>query len=131
MKAVKSKETGAYFLRIVESHDDLLNDEKEENMPSLTPKDSEASRHQDRDNMSEGLNANWKEYYPDLIEEDGSGWQPSVNRRLNVRAGGERWPKEVLFVRKLPPITQPTMERDGQRRMNDAKALGTKYCCSR
>ena len=79
MKAVKSKETGAYFLRIVESHDDLLNDEKEENMPSLTPKDSEASRHQDRDNMSEGLNANWKEYYPDLIEEDGSGWRLGRN----------------------------------------------------
>ena len=32
-------------------------------------------------------------------------------------AGGKRWSKEVVFVRKLPPITQPTMEREGQRRM--------------
>ena len=32
-------------------------------------------------------------------------------------AGGKRWSKEVVFVRKLPPITQPLMEREGQRRM--------------
>ena len=32
-------------------------------------------------------------------------------------AGGKRWSKEVVIVRKLPPITQPTMEREGQRRM--------------
>ena len=32
-------------------------------------------------------------------------------------AGGKRWSKEVVFVRKLCPITQPTMEREGQRRM--------------
>ena len=32
-------------------------------------------------------------------------------------AGGKRWSKEVVIVRKLPPITQPTMERKGQRRM--------------
>ena len=129
--------------------------EPKEKKPNHYPKDSVASRHQDRDNMSEGLNANWKDYYPDLIEEEGSGWPPSVNRRLNVRApqkksmvvmprgknskpnaqahhvraenegviekaedaGGKRWSKEVVIVRKLPPITQPTMERKGQRRM--------------
>jgi hypothetical protein len=27
----------------------------------------------------------------------------------------KRWPKNVIFVRKLPPITQPTMEREWQR----------------
>ena len=137
--------------------------EPKEKKPNHYVKDSVASRHQDRDNMSEGLNANWKDYYPDLIEEDGNGWQPSVNRRLNLRApqkksmvvmpreknskpnaqahhvraenegviekaedaGGKRWSKEVVFVPKLPPITQPTMEREKQRRMGcrDVKAL--------
>ena len=40
-------------------------------------------------------------------------------------AGGKRWSKEVVFVPKLPPITQPTMEREKQRGMGcrDVKAL--------
>ena len=75
---------------------------------------------QDRDNMSEGLNANWKDYYPDLIEEEGSGWPPSVNRRLNVRAPQKKsmvptdkeLPKGVRICKGPVPMPRiPTREK--------------------
>ena len=64
--------------------------------------DSEACRQQDCDKC---LNPLLTDLYADFDEGEGSG------------RGRRAWPKEVVFVQKLLPITQPTMEREGQMRM--------------
>ena len=54
-----------------------------------------------------------KELHPDLDEDEGSGWK--VLKTKGRR--DQRWPKEVVIVRELPRIPQPTREREWQKRM--------------